>query len=516
MEEPLKVFISYARRDASHFAEELVTGLEVAGFDAFLDRHDIAPGENWETRLDGLIAAADTVVFVVSPAAVASDRCAWEVSKALELSKRILPVVAQRVPSGDVPPALASLNFIFFDGDRSYSQSLKDLATALRTDVDWLREHTRLADLARRWQTKGEPAALLLQSSELLSARSWLAGARGSQTRPTESHIRFIEASVAHELRSAELERERLAAVAVEQAAKEEALSRLSRRTMIGIATAGGLVVAAAGLAYWALDAERRFRFEADQAEEARKRSLDALVDAESKRTDISGQMIAYSTGPGRVSIAGAIGTADPYTAIAIEELSRPDPNRSIASALSAAHEAFRRGRRTEPFISTTMNGDIYLHRPSKTRTLSALVIGATFPEARTDNSAIDAAAWTGFLTQVGFDVVTLLDPTLAECKEALTKLGLLKAERPMQGERFEATGAMPDALFVLFYTGIGVYADRRNYLGFRDTDALDETTAAATSIDLDALQRSIRSAVQASVIVLDAHFFSPSPPAGI
>lgn len=38
----LRVFISYARSDASAFAEDLLQGLEVAGFEPFLDRHDIA------------------------------------------------------------------------------------------------------------------------------------------------------------------------------------------------------------------------------------------------------------------------------------------------------------------------------------------------------------------------------------------------------------------------------------------------------------------------------------------
>ena len=70
--EKLKVFVSYSRRDSSDFAEELVAGLELAGFAPFLDRHDIVAGEDWEARLGGLIHQADTVVFVVSPQAVKS------------------------------------------------------------------------------------------------------------------------------------------------------------------------------------------------------------------------------------------------------------------------------------------------------------------------------------------------------------------------------------------------------------------------------------------------------------
>lgn len=65
-----KVFVSYARQDCSTLAEELVTALELLQFDGYLDRSDIAAGEDWEHRLDALIRQADTVVFVLSPRSV--------------------------------------------------------------------------------------------------------------------------------------------------------------------------------------------------------------------------------------------------------------------------------------------------------------------------------------------------------------------------------------------------------------------------------------------------------------
>jgi TIR domain-containing protein len=110
--EKLKVFISYSRRDSSEFADELVNGLELAGFAPFLDRHDIAPGEKWEERLGGLIAQSDTVVFVVSPEAVKSERCAWEVEQTLRRSKRLLPVVFKPVVEADIPESLRERQFI--------------------------------------------------------------------------------------------------------------------------------------------------------------------------------------------------------------------------------------------------------------------------------------------------------------------------------------------------------------------------------------------------------------------
>src|SRR5215467_2693714 len=113
--EKLKVFISYSRRDSAAFADELVAGLEVAGFAPFLDRHDIAAGEDWEARLGGLIREADTVVYVISPEAVKSERCGWEVDKTLALSKRLIPVIYQPATEADIPDRLRRLQFIRFD-----------------------------------------------------------------------------------------------------------------------------------------------------------------------------------------------------------------------------------------------------------------------------------------------------------------------------------------------------------------------------------------------------------------
>ena len=66
-----KVFVSYSRKDLA-FAQVLVEALAARGFDAFLDKTDIAPGEPWKERLAALIAGADTVLFTVGPDSVAS------------------------------------------------------------------------------------------------------------------------------------------------------------------------------------------------------------------------------------------------------------------------------------------------------------------------------------------------------------------------------------------------------------------------------------------------------------
>ena len=88
----IKVFISYSRADKA-FANELVLGLAACGFAPYIDRQDIAPGEDWEKRLAGLISEADSIVYIASPDSLASENCALELRQAIALRKRILPVV---------------------------------------------------------------------------------------------------------------------------------------------------------------------------------------------------------------------------------------------------------------------------------------------------------------------------------------------------------------------------------------------------------------------------------------
>ena len=120
-----KVFVSYSRKDLA-FAQMLVGALAERGFDAFLDKTDIAPGEPWKERLAGLIATADTVVFTVSPDSVASTICAWELEESTRLGKRIIPVVARRIADADAPPALGRLNWVFLDRRRRQGRCAGD------------------------------------------------------------------------------------------------------------------------------------------------------------------------------------------------------------------------------------------------------------------------------------------------------------------------------------------------------------------------------------------------------
>lgn len=188
-----RVFLSYSRKDIE-FAQLLKTELEAAGFHPMLDKTDIAPGENWQDRLGKLIIEADAVVFSVSPNSAASKICGWEIGEAERLGKRIIPVVIDPVDTGTLPEALTRLNFIFFS-DVSFDVALGNLVSALNTDLKWVRQHTRLGELAGEWQTRGSNRSRLLRGAVLGEAEHWLATQPQDANQPTELQRQFIAAS---------------------------------------------------------------------------------------------------------------------------------------------------------------------------------------------------------------------------------------------------------------------------------------------------------------------------------
>ena len=133
-----KIFISYSRKDMA-FVDRLEPALKARGFEPLIDRAEIYAFEDWWKRIEALIGRADTVVFVLSPDAIASEICAKEVAHAAALNKRFAPIVCRRADDNAIPDALRRLNFIFFDDPEKFDASLDRLLDALQTDIGWIR-----------------------------------------------------------------------------------------------------------------------------------------------------------------------------------------------------------------------------------------------------------------------------------------------------------------------------------------------------------------------------------------
>src|SRR3984957_2117095 len=225
VEPKARIFISYSRKDMA-FADRLEAALKARGFEPLIDRTEIFAFEDWGKRIEALIGKADTVVFALSPDAVASEIALKEVTHAASLNKRFAPIVCRRVEDRAIPEALQPLNFIFLDDPAHFEASADRLAEALQTDIGWVRQHTEFGEAARRWSTAGRPGGLLLRSPVLEEAEGWIASRPRGAPEPTAETQAFVAASRRGTTR---------------------------RRNILTGSLAAGLVVALAlaGLAYW-------------------------------------------------------------------------------------------------------------------------------------------------------------------------------------------------------------------------------------------------------------------------
>jgi parallel beta-helix repeat protein len=113
-------FFSYVHRDDEHDGgqirrlRDLLEGevrmqLGDASFAIFVDRADIAWGQNWRKRIDSSLAAVTLLIPVITPAFFASDECRHELDlflaheRDLARDDLILPIYYVSAPNLDVP-----------------------------------------------------------------------------------------------------------------------------------------------------------------------------------------------------------------------------------------------------------------------------------------------------------------------------------------------------------------------------------------------------------------------------
>jgi WD40 repeat protein len=245
-----KVFISYSRVDGA-FAEKLRAALAARGFEAYLDKADILPGEPWRARIEGLILAADAIVFVMSPSSIASEICTWEVQRALELKKSVTPLHWCIVPNDAVPESLSERNYVFFDAyERSgmkdevaFDASLAKLEMALKvSDILWVREHTKWVARAVEWQ-QAEPArpeGKLLRAADIAAVQGWARLKPATAPDMPSVLVDYLAASVAKEEYDAKRLRQTTGRAFVKPAV--EALKEGLNEHALRLAAAGALL----------------------------------------------------------------------------------------------------------------------------------------------------------------------------------------------------------------------------------------------------------------------------------
>lgn len=195
--EVCSVMISYARKDKT-FVKDIYDALAIDDRSIWVDWEDIPPSNDWLEEIHKGIEQCDCFIYVLSPAAIASEVCNWEVDHAVKNGKRIIPIVCSKdVDYKEVRKEIAALNWIFFrDENDDFNAAMKLLLKALDNDLKHCRYHTKLLTRAIDWEKHDFEKSLLLTGPDLDKAKHWLsASALGKEPKPTTLHLSFITAS---------------------------------------------------------------------------------------------------------------------------------------------------------------------------------------------------------------------------------------------------------------------------------------------------------------------------------
>ncbi len=133
----MKVFINYSHKDQA-LATELVDRLKAAGLDAWFDKLEILPGDNWAEKTSQGLKESDAMVVLLTPNALESDAVQNNISYALgdkSFSHRLVPVMVgdlESVAADRIPWILKKLKPVSLGNDRPTRAAFDEVVQALK------------------------------------------------------------------------------------------------------------------------------------------------------------------------------------------------------------------------------------------------------------------------------------------------------------------------------------------------------------------------------------------------
>ena len=167
------VFISYSRKDIQ-FAQRIHHELEARDRQPWVDWQDIPPTSEWLDEVYAGIQEADTFLFIISPDSVVSEICTLEIEHAIQHNKRLVPVVWRDVEDHQVHQVMSAHNWIFLREEDDFEANFELLIDALETDLEYVKEHTRLLTRAIEWNQSNRTRGLALSKQEVQVAEGWV------------------------------------------------------------------------------------------------------------------------------------------------------------------------------------------------------------------------------------------------------------------------------------------------------------------------------------------------------
>ncbi len=133
----MKVFISYAHMDEA-LAAKVVTSLEKAGLDAWYDKREIMPGDNWADKIAQGLRESDAMVVLLTANALDSESVRRDIDYALSqkpFKRRLIPLIvgdSENFPSHRIPWIFSHLQTIKLADNGKNEAQLEQIAQVLK------------------------------------------------------------------------------------------------------------------------------------------------------------------------------------------------------------------------------------------------------------------------------------------------------------------------------------------------------------------------------------------------
>ena len=193
-----QVFLCHDDQDQDT-AEQIRQSLMRRGITVWNYRTDIQTSQDYHGAIARGLEEADNVIFILSPHAAQSDYCQRELAMALQLHKRVIPILAAPTDDEMVPDSLKSLQYIDLTDNSQASDYLADeseLLKQLNTEAAYYTEHKTWLTQALKWERQQQNPTMLLRGYNLRRAENWLKVARTHGQPPTELQEQFIAESL--------------------------------------------------------------------------------------------------------------------------------------------------------------------------------------------------------------------------------------------------------------------------------------------------------------------------------
>lgn len=194
------MFVSYRRVDVD-FVKEFVDAIKAKNKEVWVDWEDLPPGgEEFTNDIKRGIEGSDTFICILSPDYLESTYCVdLELGYAVQLHKKIIPIVYRKFDDYPIPEAISHINWIYFTPHagqaNTFDESFPRVIEAIEVDFQYVRNHTRLLQRAQEWIENNNANSYLLNGEEITESEAWLAESATKKPIASLVHHEFIQAS---------------------------------------------------------------------------------------------------------------------------------------------------------------------------------------------------------------------------------------------------------------------------------------------------------------------------------